>query len=95
MTRLERIQVIKLELLLQTGNPPSGSKRHPLILLCAAMEWSSTPMRESAAGRRPRADDSVLGCCIDNHNVWTWLQSICTWTLVKCRASRVALVMRR
>lgn len=60
MTRLERIQVIKLELLPQTGNPPSGSKRHPLILLCAAMKWSSTPMRESAAGRRPRADDSVL-----------------------------------
>lgn len=56
----KRIQVIKLKLLPQTGSPPSGSKRHPLILLCAAMKWSSTPMRESAAGRRPKADDSVL-----------------------------------
>lgn len=60
MTRLERIQVIKLELLPRTGNPPSESRRHPLILLCAAMKWSSSPMPQSPAGRRPRADDSVL-----------------------------------
>lgn len=60
MTRLERIQVIKLELLPRTGNPPSGSRRHPLILLCAAIKWSSTPMCKSPAGQRPRAHDSVL-----------------------------------